>query len=61
MRVLVAEDEPTLSAQLCAALTDADYAVEDLLTGERWTWHGAKNYVALDPSVRVAHVFRVAR
>jgi starch synthase (maltosyl-transferring) len=40
---------------------DADYAVEDLLTGERWTWHGAKNYVALDPSVRAAHVFRVAR
>ena len=40
---------------------DADYAVEDLLTGERWTWHGAKNYVALDPSVRVAHVFRVVR
>jgi starch synthase (maltosyl-transferring) len=40
---------------------DADYVVEDLLTGERWTWHGARNYVALDPSVRVAHVFRVAR
>ncbi len=40
---------------------DADYGVEDLLTGERWTWHGARNYVALDPSVRVAHVFRVAR
>jgi starch synthase (maltosyl-transferring) len=35
--------------------------VEDLLTGERWTWHGARNYVALDPSVRVAHVFRLAR
>ena len=40
---------------------DADYVVEDLLTGERWTWHGARNYVALDPSVRVAHVFRLAR
>jgi len=40
---------------------DADYVVEDLLTGERWTWHGARNYVALDPSVRVAHVFRVVR
>jgi starch synthase (maltosyl-transferring) len=40
---------------------DADYGVEDLLTGERWTWHGARNYVALDPSVRVAHVFRVVR
>ena len=40
---------------------DADYVVEDLLTGERWTWHGARNYVALDPTVRVAHVFRVVR
>jgi len=40
---------------------DADYVVEDLLTGERWTWHGARNYVALDPAVRVAHVFRVLR
>jgi starch synthase (maltosyl-transferring) len=39
----------------------ADYAVEDLLTGERWTWHGARNRVALDPAVRVAHVFRVVR
>jgi starch synthase (maltosyl-transferring) len=38
---------------------DADYTVEDLLTGERWTWHGARNYVALDPAVRVAHVFRL--
>jgi starch synthase (maltosyl-transferring) len=40
---------------------EADYTVEDLLTGERWTWHGARNYVALDPAVRVAHVFRIQR
>ncbi len=40
---------------------DADYVVEDLLTGERWTWHGARNYVELNPSTRVAHVFRVVR
>ena len=40
---------------------DADYVVEDLLTGERWTWHGARNYVELDPAVRVAHIFRVVR
>jgi starch synthase (maltosyl-transferring) len=40
---------------------DSDYTVEDLLSGERWTWHGARNYVALDPSVRVAHVFVVRR
>jgi len=33
MRVLIAEDEPTLSAQLCAALTDAGYAVDAALNG----------------------------
>ena len=38
---------------------DADYTVEDLLSGERWTWHGSRNQVVLDPAVRVAHVFRV--
>ncbi|MEX1045272.1 MAG: alpha-1,4-glucan--maltose-1-phosphate maltosyltransferase [Chthoniobacterales bacterium] len=40
---------------------DADYVVEDLLTDERWTWRGARNYVQLDPEVRVAHVLRVWR
>ena len=40
---------------------DADYVVEDVLTGEHWTWHGARNYVALDPKVLVAHVFAVRR
>ena len=33
MRVLIAEEEPTLSAQLCAALTDAGYAVDAALNG----------------------------
>jgi two-component system OmpR family response regulator len=33
MRVLVAEDEPTWSAQLCAALTGAGYAVDAALEG----------------------------
>ena len=40
---------------------DADYTVEDLLTGERWTWHGSRNYVELNPAARVAHIFRVVR
>ena len=39
----------------------ADYVVEDLLSGERWTWHGSRNYVELDPATRVAHVFRIVR
>jgi len=40
---------------------DADYVVEDLLTGEHYTWHGSRNYVELDPAVRVAHILRVSR
>ena len=40
---------------------DADYVVEDLLTGERWTWHGSRNYIELNPASRVAHIFRVVR
>jgi starch synthase (maltosyl-transferring) len=40
---------------------DADYVVEDLLTSERWTWHGSRNYIELNPAGRVAHIFRVVR
>nr|PZN24601.1 MAG: alpha-1,4-glucan--maltose-1-phosphate maltosyltransferase [Pseudomonadota bacterium] len=37
------------------------YEVADLLSGARYTWRGSRNYVRLDPSDRVAHVFRVSR
>jgi len=40
---------------------DAEYQVEDLLTGARYTWRGARNYVRLDPGEQVAHVLRVVR
>jgi len=33
------------------------YVVEDLLGGGRYTWRGEWNYVRLDPSERVAHIF----
>ena len=39
---------------------DEAYEVEDLLTGARYTWRGARNYVRLDPRDEPAHVFRVA-
>ncbi len=35
------------------------YEVTDLLTGSRYVWRGSRNYVRLDPSERVAHVFRI--
>jgi len=37
------------------------YEVADLLTGARYTWRGARNYVRLDPNERVAHLFRISR
>ncbi|MEO6848337.1 MAG: alpha-1,4-glucan--maltose-1-phosphate maltosyltransferase [Chthoniobacterales bacterium] len=37
----------------------AAYQVEDLLSGERFTWNGSRNYVALDPWQRPAHVLRI--
>jgi starch synthase (maltosyl-transferring) len=37
------------------------YEVLDLLTGFRYTWRGRKNYVKLDPTERVGHVFRITR
>jgi two-component system OmpR family response regulator len=41
MRILIAEDEPHLSRQLASALTDAGYAVDCALDGERADFLGA--------------------
>ncbi|HEX9460338.1 MAG TPA: response regulator transcription factor [Thermoanaerobaculia bacterium] len=41
MRILIVEDEPTLSRQLEAALTDAGYAVDCAADGERADFLGA--------------------
>ena len=40
---------------------DESYEMSDLLTGARYVWRGARNYVRLDPVERVGHVFRVSR
>lgn len=40
---------------------DSDYQVEDLLTGEVFSWRGARNFVSLDPMRRVAHILRIKR
>ena len=37
------------------------YVVEDLLTGERFSWCGARNFVSLNPHSRPAHIFRIRR
>jgi starch synthase (maltosyl-transferring) len=40
---------------------DAPYQADDLLSGARFLWRGARNYVALDPAGTAAHVFRIRR
>ncbi len=37
------------------------YQVHDLISGARYLWSGARNYVELDPGVVPAHVFRLRR
>jgi len=37
------------------------YQVHDLLDDSRYLWHGARNYVELNPIDRPGHVFRVRR
>ncbi len=40
---------------------DAPYQADDLLSGARFLWRGARNYVALDPAGTAAHIFRIRR
>jgi starch synthase (maltosyl-transferring) len=37
------------------------FQVQDLLTGERYIWNGARNFIKLDPSEACAHIFKVRR
>ncbi len=37
------------------------FHVDDLLTGARYTWHGPRNYVRLDPAEQAAHIFHIKR
>jgi starch synthase (maltosyl-transferring) len=38
---------------------DAEFKVEDLLTGASYRWRGASNYVELRPAEMPAHIFRI--
>jgi starch synthase (maltosyl-transferring) len=37
------------------------YQVHDLLGGGRYLWHGARNWVELDPAASPAQIFRIRR
>ncbi len=47
------------SSMIHVAGATGDYGVEDLLTGERYTWSGVRNYVRLDPFEKVGHILRM--
>jgi starch synthase (maltosyl-transferring) len=40
---------------------DVSYQMHDLLTGARYLWSGARNFVQLDPTRAPAHIFRLRR
>jgi starch synthase (maltosyl-transferring) len=37
------------------------FQVHELLSGARYTWHGPRNFVKLDPAAIAAHIFRIRR
>ncbi len=42
-------------------LEDGPFEVHDLLSGDRYRWHGARNYVELRPWENVGHILRLSR
>ena len=52
-----------LELDLAALQLDANrpFQVHDLLSGARYTWHGGRNYIQLNPHVVPAHIFRIRR
>jgi len=41
--------------------SDRAYEAEDLLTGDRYMWHGPRNYVELNPAARPGHILKIHR
>jgi starch synthase (maltosyl-transferring) len=37
------------------------YQLDDLISGDRYLWHDAWNYIRLDPMLSPVHIFRVRR
>ncbi len=40
---------------------DRAYEAEDLLSGERYLWHGPRNYVELNPTALSGHILKIHR
>jgi starch synthase (maltosyl-transferring) len=46
-----------LDLEKLGVIPDRPYQLHDLVTGARFTWHGARNFVQIDPNVVPAHLF----
>ena len=51
----------TLSLDRLRLRSDESFQVLDQLSGARYLWQGARNYIELDPGKIPAHIFRVLR
>jgi starch synthase (maltosyl-transferring) len=51
----------SLSLEKLGTAPDSAFQVHDLLSGERYLWQGARNYVQLDPAFVPAAIFRLRR
>ena len=40
---------------------DEEYDVVDQLTGEKWSWKGARAWIRLDPAIEPCHLFAISR
>jgi starch synthase (maltosyl-transferring) len=49
----------TLDLEALGLDPDTQFTVADLLSGERYPWRGARNFVMLDPARAPAHVFAI--
>ena len=55
---LIADDQLYLKAD---EENRAAYEAEDLLSGERYLWHGPRNYVELNPTALSGHILKIHR
>jgi starch synthase (maltosyl-transferring) len=50
-----------LSLETLGLPQDQAFQVHDLLSDSRYSWHGSRNYVELDPHSVPAHIFRIRK
>jgi starch synthase (maltosyl-transferring) len=51
----------TIDLRALGLPSDTTFQMDDLLSGARYLWRGARNFISLDPQHSPAHIFRVRR